>query len=381
MNIKMENDNSSATKIKVLGVGGGGCNAINRMIEKGFRDLEFIAINTDVQVLVNSKANKKIQIGSNLTRGLGAGANPEIGEKAALESKEAIKEAIEGSDMIFITAGMGGGTGTGASPVIAQIARELNILTIAVITKPFVFEGNIRMKQATEGIEKLKKYVDSIIIVPNEKLLEISKEKFTLLDSFAYADDILRQSIQGISDIINKTGVINVDFADVKVVMQNSGYAIMGIGQGSGQNRVERALQMCINNPLLDVDIEGAKGILVNVTGGKDFGVHEYNQIVSAITRKAHTEAKIIAGFIYDESLQDSISITIIATNFEERKPKTNKIEKEIKDTKIKAIESTIESSFDNYLKEFQKKDKFDLIEEDMNTLDEIPTIMRIKWE
>jgi len=379
MNIKMENDNSSATKIKVLGVGGGGCNAINRMIEKGFRDLEFIAINTDVQVLVNSKANKKIQIGSNLTRGLGAGANPEIGEKAALESKEAIKEAIEGSDMIFITAGMGGGTGTGASPVIAQIARELNILTIAVITKPFVFEGNIRMKQATEGIEKLKKYVDSIIIVPNEKLLEISKEKFTLLDSFAYADDILRQSIQGISDIINKTGVINVDFADVKVVMQNSGYAIMGIGQGSGQNRVERALQMCINNPLLDVDIEGAKGILVNVTGGKDFGVHEYNQIVSAITRKAHTEAKIIAGFIYDESLQDSISITIIATNFEERKPKTNKIEKEIKDTKIKAIESTIESSFDNYLKEFQKKDKFDLIEEDMNTLDEIPTIMRIK--
>ena len=381
MNIKMENDNSSATKIKVLGVGGGGCNAINRMIEKGFRDLEFIAINTDVQVLANSKANKKIQIGSNLTRGLGAGANPEIGEKAALESKEAIKEAIEGSDMIFITAGMGGGTGTGASPVIAQIARELNILTIAVITKPFVFEGNIRMKQATEGIEKLKKYVDSIIIVPNEKLLEISKEKFTLLDSFAYADDILRQSIQGISDIINKTGVINVDFADVKVVMQNSGYAIMGIGQGSGQNRVERALQMCINNPLLDVDIEGAKGILVNVTGGKDFGVHEYNQIVSAITRKAHTEAKIIAGFIYDESLQDSISITIIATNFEERKPKTNKIEKEIKDTKIKAIESTIESSFDNYLKEFQKKDKFDLIEEDMNTLDEIPTIMRIKWE
>jgi len=379
MNIKMENDNSSATKIKVLGVGGGGCNAINRMIEKGFRDLEFIAINTDVQVLANSKANKKIQIGSNLTRGLGAGANPEIGEKAALESKEAIKEAIEGSDMIFITAGMGGGTGTGASPVIAQIARELNILTIAVITKPFVFEGNIRMKQATEGIEKLKKYVDSIIIVPNEKLLEISKEKFTLLDSFAYADDILRQSIQGISDIINKTGVINVDFADVKVVMQNSGYAIMGIGQGSGQNRVERALQMCINNPLLDVDIEGAKGILVNVTGGKDFGVHEYNQIVSAITRKAHTEAKIIAGFIYDESLQDSISITIIATNFEERKPKTNKIEKEIKDTKIKAIESTIESSFDNYLKEFQKKDKFDLIEEDMNTLDEIPTIMRIK--
>jgi len=379
MNIKMENDNSSATKIKVLGVGGGGCNAINRMIEKGFRDLEFIAINTDVQVLANSKANKKIQIGSNLTRGLGAGANPEIGEKAALESKEAIKEAIEGSDMIFITAGMGGGTGTGASPVIAQIARELNILTIAVITKPFVFEGNIRMKQATEGIEKLKKYVDSIIIVPNEKLLEISKEKFTLLDSFAYADDILRQSIQGISDIINKTGVINVDFADVKVVMQNSGYAIMGIGQGSGQNRVERALQMCINNPLLDVDIEGAKGILVNVTGGKDFGVHEYNQIVSTITRKAHTEAKIIAGFIYDESLQDSISITIIATNFEERKPKTNKIEKEIKDTKIKAIESTIESSFDNYLKEFQKKDKFDLIEEDMNTLDEIPTIMRIK--
>ena len=379
MNIKMENDNSSATKIKVLGVGGGGCNAINRMIEKGFRDLEFIAINTDVQVLANSKANKKIQIGSNLTRGLGAGANPEVGEKAALESKEAIKEAIEGSDMIFITAGMGGGTGTGASPVIAQIARELNILTIAVITKPFVFEGNIRMKQATEGIEKLKKYVDSIIIVPNEKLLEISKEKFTLLDSFAYADDILRQSIQGISDIINKTGVINVDFADVKVVMQNSGYAIMGIGQGSGQNRVERALQMCINNPLLDVDIEGAKGILVNVTGGKDFGVHEYNQIVSAITRKAHTEAKIIAGFIYDESLQDSISITIIATNFEERKPKTNKIEKEIKDTKIKAIESTIESSFDNYLKEFQKKDKFDLIEEDMNTLDEIPTIMRIK--
>jgi len=379
MNIKMENDNSSATKIKVLGVGGGGCNAINRMIEKGFRDLEFIAINTDVQVLANSKANKKIQIGSNLTRGLGAGANPEIGEKAALESKEAIKEAIEGSDMIFITAGMGGGTGTGASPVIAQIARELNILTIAVITKPFVFEGNIRMKQATEGIEKLKKYVDSIIIVPNEKLLEISKEKFTLLDSFAYADDILRQSIQGISDIINKTGVINVDFADVKVVMQNSGYAIMGIGQGSGQNRVERALQMCINNPLLDVDIEGAKGILVNVTGGKDFGVHEYNQIVSAITRKAHTESKIIAGFIYDESLQDSISITIIATNFEERKPKTNKIEKEIKDTKIKAIESTIESSFDNYLKEFQKKDKFDLIEEDMNTLDEIPTIMRIK--
>lgn len=343
MSIQMAEEYLNPTNIKVVGIGGGGCNAVNRMIEKGFSNVDFIALNTDVQSLSGNQAQNKIQIGAQITRGLGAGANPEVGDKAAIESKESIQQALQGSNMVFITAGMGGGTGTGASPVVAQIAREMGILTVAVVTKPFDFEGRRRMAQAEEGIEKLKKNVDSIITIPNQRLIDMVEDNFSLMEAFSKVDDILRQGIQGIAEIINKTGVVNVDFADVKVIMQNSGTAIMGIGIGSGKERSMNAGEMAVNNPLLDIDISGAKGILVNVSGGKDLSLSEYHKIVKYITDKAHPEANIIAGALVDEALQDRVSVTLIATNFE--KTIVNREEyKKVEESSKKSVEPSISS-------------------------------------
>ncbi|HCL55474.1 MAG TPA: cell division protein FtsZ [Spirochaetia bacterium] len=319
----MKDEYLNPTNIKVVGIGGGGCNAINRMIEKGFNNVEFIALNTDAQALSSNKAGEgnqgqKFKIGNQLTRGLGAGANPEIGEKAATESKDAIKECLKDANMVFIASGMGGGTGTGASPVVAQIAKEMGILTIAVVTKPFQFEGKRRMNQAEEGIKKLEKNVDSVIVIPNQRLVEIyNDDNFSLIDAFLKVDDILGYGIQGIAEIINKPGVINVDFADVQSIMKGAGNALMGIGIGTGKNRAIDAAERAVHNPLLDINISGAKGILVNVSGGKDLSLSEYNKIVSYITSNAHPEANIIAGALIDESLKDQVSVTLIATSFD----------------------------------------------------------------
>ncbi|MBO8159329.1 cell division protein FtsZ [Thermosyntropha sp.] len=309
--------------IKVIGVGGGGNNAINRMVEAGLKGVEFIAVNTDAQALFLSKADKKIQIGEKLTKGLGAGANPEIGMKAAEESVDEIKRNLQGADMVFVTAGMGGGTGTGAAPVIAKIARELGALTVGVVTKPFTFEGRKRGAQAEKGIEALRGEVDSLITIPNDRLLQVVDKHTAFNDAFRIADDILRQGVQGISDLIAVPGIINCDFADVQTVMKNTGSALMGIGKASGENRAAEAARMAISSPLLETSIEGAKGVLFNITGGNDLTLYEINEAAEIIHAAADVEANIIFGANIDESLQDEVRVTVIATGFNTPKPKT----------------------------------------------------------
>jgi len=304
-------------QIKVIGVGGGGNNAVNRMITAGLRGVEFIAVNTDKQALFLSKANTKIQIGDKLTRGLGAGMNPEIGEKAANESKDEISQAIKGADMVFVTAGMGGGTGTGAAPVVAQIAKEMGILTVGVVTKPFMFEGRKRMQYAERGIENLKAAVDTLVAIPNDRLLQVAEKKTSIVDAFRMADDVLKQGVQGISDIIAVPGLINLDFADVKTVMQNTGLAHMGIGKASGDGRAEEAAKMAIQSPLLETSIDGAKGVLLNITGGSDLGLFEIDTAAGLIQKSVDPDANIIIGAIIDENLNDEIHITVIATGFD----------------------------------------------------------------
>ncbi len=304
-------------KIRVVGVGGGGSNAVNRMIEEGLRGVEFIAVNTDVQALSLAKADRRIHIGEKITRGLGAGGNPEIGYKAAEESADLIYEALRGSDMVFITAGMGGGTGTGASPVIARIAREVGALTIGVVTRPFSFEGPRRAKAAEEGIARLKENVDTLIVIPNDRLLEITDKKVTLVQAFRMADEVLRQGIQGISELITVPGLINLDFADVRTIMAEGGAALMAIGEASGENRAVEAAQQAISSRLLEVTIDGARGILFNVTGGSDLTLHEVHQAAEIIRQAAHPEANIIFGAVIDEAMQDRVRITVIATGFE----------------------------------------------------------------
>jgi len=304
-------------KIRVVGVGGGGSNAVNRMIEEGLRGVEFIAVNTDVQALSLAKADRRIHIGEKITRGLGAGGNPEIGYKAAEESADLIYEALRGSDMVFITAGMGGGTGTGASPVIARIAREVGALTIGVVTRPFSFEGPKRAKAAEEGINRLKENVDTLIVIPNDRLLEITDKKVTLVQAFRMADEVLRQGIQGISELITVPGLINLDFADVRTIMAEGGAALMAIGEASGENRAVEAAQQAISSRLLEVTIDGARGILFNVTGGPDLTLHEVHQAAEIIRQAAHPEANIIFGAVIDEAMQDRVRITVIATGFE----------------------------------------------------------------
>ncbi len=303
--------------IRVVGVGGGGSNTVQRMINSKMRGVEFIAINTDAQALANNDASVKIQIGKETTRGLGSGADPEIGRHSAEENKEEIYETLKGSDMVFVTCGMGGGTGTGASPFVAEIAKELGALTVGVVTKPFSFEGQRRRKVAELGIQELKEKVDTLITIPNDRLLQVIDKKTSLFDAFGVVDDVLRQGVQGISDLITLHGIINVDFADVKAIMQDAGSALMGIGRGSGDNRAIEAARSAIESPLLELSIDGAKGILFNITGGTDLGMYEIDEAAKAITEAADPDANIIFGAIIDEAMQGEVKITVIATGFE----------------------------------------------------------------
>jgi cell division protein FtsZ len=304
-------------QIKVLGVGGGGSNAVNRMIEQGIQGVEFIAINTDAQALMLANAPQRLRIGDKLTKGLGAGGNPEVGEKAAMESGEEIKALMKGTDMVFVTCGMGGGTGTGAAPIVAKIARESGALTIGVVTKPFNFEGNRRRRLADDGIKRLKESVDTLIVIPNDRLLQVVDKKASIQQAFLVADDVLRQGIQGISELITIPGMINLDFADVKTVMSEGGSALMSIGQASGDSRAQQAAEQAIHSALLDVSIEGARGILFNVTGGPDLALHEVNQAAEIIQRTADPDANIIFGAVVDPNMKDGIRITVIATGFD----------------------------------------------------------------
>ncbi len=303
--------------IKVVGVGGGGSNAVNRMIEEGLGGVEFIAVNTDSQALTLSKARTRVRIGEKLTRGLGAGGNPEIGRKAAEESADELYEVLRGADMVFITSGMGGGTGTGAAPVIAQIAKELGALTIGVVTKPFSFEGARRISTAEMGIEELKSRVDTLIVIPNDRLLQIMDKKTPLNAAFRIADDVLRQGIQGISEVITVPGLINLDFADVRAIMSEGGAALMAVGTASGDDRARKAAEMAVSSNLLDVTIDGARGILFNVTGGPDMSLFEVNEAAAIIKETAHPDVQLIFGAVIDENMRDQIRITVIATGFE----------------------------------------------------------------
>ncbi|MDO4744406.1 MAG: cell division protein FtsZ [Clostridia bacterium] len=314
---EFDTETTSPAKIKVVGVGGGGNNAVNRMIDADVKCVEFIAVNTDKQDLSLSKATQKIQIGAKLTKGLGAGAVPEIGAKAAEESRDEIALAIQDADMVFVTAGMGGGTGTGAAPIVAEIAKEMGILTVGIVTKPFWFEGAMRAKNSGIGIENLKSAVDTLVVIPNDKLLAIAENKTPLTESFKMADDVLRQGVQGISDLISRPGLISLDFADVKTIMKNTGYAHMGIGKATGENRAHDAATKAINSPLLETTITGAKGVILNVTGGSDLGILEIQTASEIITEAADKDANIIIGAIIDETLGDEIQVTVIATGFE----------------------------------------------------------------
>lgn len=315
--LDFETDMQELTNIKVIGCGGGGSNAVNRMIVEGLKNVEFIAINTDKQALMLSNANHKIQIGEKLTKGLGAGANPEIGRKAAEESREEITAAIKGANMVFITAGMGGGTGTGAAPIVAEIAKSMDILTVGVVTKPFPFEGKRRMRHAEMGIATLKEKVDTLVIIPNERLLNMADKKTTLLDSFKLADEVLRQGVQAISDLITITGVINADFADIKAVMLNKGLAHMGVGFGKGDNRTQDAVKQAISSPLLETSIDGATDVIINFTGGADLGALEVYDAADVVREAVDPDANIIVGAVIDETLTEEIRITVIATGFE----------------------------------------------------------------
>ena len=317
----VEQSNSVSARIKVIGIGGGGGNAVNTMIGSKLSGVDFMVANTDAQSLEESRATTRIQLGNLVTKGLGAGANPEIGRRAALEDQDSIREYLEGADMIFITAGMGGGTGTGGAPVIAQVAREVGALTVGVVTKPFLFEGKKRMRQADQGIEELKRSVDTLIVIPNQRLLSIAAKTTTMLEAFHKADDVLLQAVRGISDLIITPGLINLDFADVRTVMAEMGLALMGAASACGENRAIEAAQKAISSPLLeDISIQGARGVLINITGGADLCLHEVNEAASMIQEEAHEDANIIFGAVIDEEMKDEIRISVIATGFGEAK-------------------------------------------------------------
>src|SRR5512135_2828256 len=307
----------SFARIKVIGVGGGGSNAVNRMIAEGVQGIEFIAVNTDAQALLLSKAPTRVRIGEKVTRGLGAGGNPENGRKAAEESAEELYEVLKGSDMIFVTSGLGGGTGTGAAPVVAQIAKEVGALTIGVVTRPFTFEGSRRMQAAEAGISKLKEHADTLIVIPNDRLLQIVDKRASLQEAFRVADDVLRQGIQGISELITVPGLINLDFADVRAIMSEGGAALMAVGHASGEDRARIAAEMAISSQLLDITIDGARGILFNVTGGPNMTLFEVNQAAAIIKETAHPEVNLIFGAVVDPNMGDEIRITVIATGFD----------------------------------------------------------------
>ncbi|RXT15014.1 cell division protein FtsZ [Ammoniphilus sp. CFH 90114] len=326
--LEFDLDIDSLAQIKVIGVGGGGSNAVNRMIEMGVQGVEFIAVNTDAQALQLSRAEQKLKIGEKLTRGLGAGANPDVGRKAAEESRELIENALRGSDLVFVTAGMGGGTGTGAAPVIADIARQMGALTVGVVTKPFSFEGRKRSMQAMAGVNALKEKVDTLIVIPNDRLLEIVDKNTPMLEAFREADNVLRQGVQGISDLIAVPGLINLDFADVKTIMTERGSALMGIGIGTGENRATEAAKQAINSPLLETSIDGARGVLLNITGGHNLSLYEVNEAADIVASASDQEVNMIFGAVINENLKDEIIVTVIATGFEEASQKPSNLDK-----------------------------------------------------
>ena len=363
----LETGVENVVNIKVIGVGGGGNNVVNRMVRSGAQGVDFIAVNTDKQALNASSANYKLQIGEKLTGGKGAGSNPEIGRKAAEESRNQISKALEETDMVFVTAGMGGGTGTGAAPVVAEIARELGVLTVGVVTKPFAFEGPKRARQAEAGIEELKDKVDSLVIIPNERLKYASDQKITFANAFEIADDVLRQAVQSISDLIRDTGFINLDFADVTAIMKGAGMAHMGVGRAAGKGKAEEAARMAISSPLLETSIEGARGVLINITGSTDIGLEEVEQAATLVQQAVHPDALTIFGATFDESLDDEIRVTVIATGFSDApgKPQeTEKAQEEQQPDKLKLdplpaegekADEDMDKSFNDILKIFQK--------------------------
>ena len=316
MSFTYDTDMDRLVQIKVIGVGGGGGNAVNRMVQMGVTSVEFISVNTDLQALMSSQATHKIQIGDKITRGKGAGSDPSKGQRAAEESREDIEAALKGTDMCFITAGMGGGTGTGAAPVIAEIAKEMGILTIGIVTKPFAFEGRRRMEQAENGIAALREHVDSLVIIPNERLKMVSEQKITLINAFSIADDVLRQGVQSISDLIMHTGVVNLDFADVTTIMKDAGYAHMGIGRAAGKEKASLSAHAAVSSPLLETSINGARGVIINFTASSDIDLDDIDVAATMITKAAHPDATIIWGFAQDDNLDDEMIVTVIATGF-----------------------------------------------------------------
>ena len=363
----LETGVENVVNIKVVGVGGGGNNVVNRMVHSGAQGVDFIAVNTDKQALNASSANYKLQIGEKLTGGKGAGSNPEIGRKAAEESRNQISKALEETDMVFVTAGMGGGTGTGAAPVVAEIARELGVLTVGVVTKPFGFEGRRRAQQAEAGIAELKEKVDSLVIIPNERLKYATDQKITFANAFEIADDVLRQAVQSISDLIRDTGFINLDFADVTAIMKDAGMAHMGVGRAAGKGKAEEAARMAISSPLLETSIDGARGVLINITGSTDIGLEEVEQAATLVQQAVHPDALTIFGATFDESLDDEIRVTVIATGFAEAqpdKPQESAAAQESQPDKLKLdplpadgekADDDMDKSFNDILKIFQK--------------------------
>ncbi|GAF15151.1 cell division protein FtsZ [Bacillus sp. JCM 19045] len=365
-----EMDMEQLAQIKVIGVGGGGSNAVNRMIENGLQGVEFIAVNTDAQALHLSKAEKKLQLGGKLTRGLGAGANPDIGKKAAEESREQLEEVLAGSDMVFITAGMGGGTGTGAAPVIAEVAKELGALTVGVVTRPFSFEGRKRQNQAISGIGALKEKVDTLIVIPNDRLLEIVDKNTPMLEAFREADNVLRQGVQGISDLIATPGLINLDFADVKTVMSEKGSALMGIGIATGENRAAEAAKKAISSPLLETSVDGAQGVLMNITGGANLSLYEVHEAAEIVSEACDEEVNMIFGSVINENLKDEIIVTVIATGFEESG------EKKPSGVSRPASQKQVSPKQDEQKRSNESRQKPQQPEEQPDTLD-IPTFLR----
>lgn len=370
-----------SAKIKVIGVGGGGGNAVNTMISCNVHNVEFIVANTDVQALRMSKAPVKVQIGAQLTKGLGAGANPNSGRDAAMEDREKLAEILKGADMIFVAAGMGGGTGTGAAPVIAEVAREVGALTVGVVTKPFSREGKQRLAKAEEGIRELKKHVDSLVVIPNDRLLGIAGKSMSILDAFKPSDDVLRQAVQGISDLITTSGMINVDFADVKAIMSERGMAMMGIGVASGENRAVEAATRAISSPLLeDIDISGAKGVLVNITGSSSMTMDEFDDASRIIHEKVHEDANIIVGLVIDETMGDNIKITAIATGFGDRFD-AERVRQEVRNIAPLAGRSEVNREVPTFMRERQKRETFgrqrSFMMEDEEDQYDIPTFLR----
>jgi cell division protein FtsZ len=371
--LEFDIDMDQFAQIKVIGVGGGGNNAVNRMIEASLKGVQFVAINTDKQALFNSKAEFKIQIGEKLTRGLGAGANPDVGEKAAEESRDDIYQALQGSDMVFITAGMGGGTGTGAAPIVAEVAKEMGILTVGVVTKPFTFEGRRRMLHADHGINALKDKVDTLVTIPNDRLLQVIEKRTSIVDAFKIADDVLRQGVQGISDLIAIPGLVNLDFADVKTIMYERGLAHMGVGKASGENRAVEAAKQAIHSPMLETSIEGSKGVLLNITGGANLGLFEVNEAAEIVAEAADPDANIIFGAVIDEALKDELRITVIATGFDDHQPRRSTESAPVIETQTTEEPSEVEATQETEPEETVHNEPVETNDEEFD----IPTFLR----